>query len=283
MRGSKKIAALILPIILFTQAPIARSNALPYMSAIHRQAEERRDVARLLGGHRIINIIDDFLAFWEAARDKSMFFQRLLWRYMVEDKHRDYFERAVYRSATPAERRAILDEFLIRVPSQVDAIRELNKTIYTDLTETFIRFKYLRFYEYTHRRDLYIGLSLFRFDGAVRPVGNEEGIPDTLCLGAEVLSSYTPEEIRIAITHEFFHLYHFGFLFENPELGDFQGAHMPLIIEGMAVAGTEESYRFQPRSMYLHFTEGELAAQQQDLAFNAARFLDLVRFSARPE
>lgn len=282
MRGSKKFAALTLAITLLAQISFARVNATLDFSPLARRAEERRAVEQFIGSHRIINIVDDFLAFWEVAKDKTPFYQRMLWFYMVESKHRDYFERAVYRDATEEERQVMLDEFLIRVPSEVEAIRELNRTFYSLLTETFFDFKYRRFFEYDHRQDIYFGLSLFRFDGAVRPVGNDEGIPDTLCLGAEALASYTPDDVRIAITHEFFHLYHFGFLFEDAAPEDFQLAHMPLMIEGMAVAGTEECYPNHPRSAYLHFGEEELAFQQRDLGLNAARFLDLVQFGVAP-
>jgi uncharacterized protein YjaZ len=56
-----------------------------------------------------------------------------------------------------------------------------------------------------------------------------------------------------------------------------------LLIEGMAVAGAEEAYPGQPRSLYLHFTEDELASQQRKLESNAGKFLDLIRSSAPPD
>src|SRR6185369_1839718 len=145
--------------------------------------------------------------------------------------------RAVYRTSDPAARQAMLDEFLIRVPSQVEAIREFNRSISDVGTSPLIEaviFFMMRFREYHQQRDIYIGLSMFRFDGAVRPVQNEAGVPDTLCIGSEVLSGYTREQIKIAIAHEFFHLYHFGFLFQQTEQvlpAVFRTAHIPLMIE----------------------------------------------------
>ena len=243
---------------------------------------------RLLQGHHIVNIVDDFLVFWDQAKDKTPGAQRRLWKRLVEDKHRDYFERAVYRTSDPALRRAMLDEFLIRVPSQVDAIREFNYTI-TDLrtsplVEVVILFK-ARFREYSQQRDIYIGPSLFRFDGAVRPVQNEEGVPDTLCLGAEELSGYSREQVRIAITHEFFHLYHFNVLFQQPQISasDYRTPHMPLMIEGMAVAGAEEVFPGESREVYLHFEKEEIESQQRNFVENARQYLDLIRASAPVE
>ncbi|MEK6301877.1 MAG: hypothetical protein AABO41_14290 [Acidobacteriota bacterium] len=249
------------------------------------EALRRSALERLLGNHKVINIVDDFLLFWDQANDKPLRTQRRIWRRTIGSKHRNYFERAVYRGAEPERRLAMLNEFLIRVPERVEAIRELNRTITDSLLVGIITFKDFRFREYQHQRDVYIGLSFFRFDGAVRPVQNDRGIPDTLCLGAEVLATYTPEQVRMTITHEFFHLYHFGFLFQQSgdSSEDFRAPHIPLLVEGIAVAGAEQAYDGQPRAMYLHFNEDELAAQQKELSSNAGRYLYLIRSSAPPD
>lgn len=275
MSSLKRICFLIALIILTGPASSARS--LP--------ASERSPMERLFDGHKVINIVDDFLLFWDQAKDATPYRQRRLWRRMVESKHRDYFERAVYRNADPKERLAMLNEFLVRVAGQIDAIREFNKRISdistSVLSQPFVYFK-ARFPDYQQQTDIYIGMSMFRFDGAVRPVSNDAGVPDTLCLGAEALSGYTPEQIRVAIAHEFFHLYHFSFLFQRPALEEFKTAHMPLMIEGMAVAATEEVYQLEPRTLYLHFSDEELAAQQRDLSASATRYLELIARSAPP-
>jgi hypothetical protein len=278
MARFKRTIVSICLILFCAQAPLANSKPPSFQSVLER----------LLDNHRIINIVDDFLVFWDQANDKTPGVQRRLWKRLVENKHRDYFDRAVYRTTDPKARRALLDEFLIRVPSQVETIRQFNKSISdlgtSPLLEAVIFFK-VRFREYQQREDIYIGLSMFRFDGAVRPVQNDAGIPDTLCLGAEVLSSYTREQTRIAIAHEFFHLYHFGFLFQQTQnlQSDFRAAHVPLMIEGMAAAGAEEVFPYQPRELYLHFDKEELAAQERELPLSAARFLDLIRWGAPPE
>jgi Predicted Zn-dependent protease (DUF2268) len=279
MASLKRIIIAVGVILVFTQSPFAQTKAITYQSVLER----------LLDNQHVINVVDDFLIFWDQAKDKSPNIQRRLWKRLVENKHRDYFDRAVYRTTDPNARRAMLDEFLIRVPSQVEAIREFNRSISdvgtSPLIEAVIFFK-VRFHEYHQQRDIYIGLSLFRFDGAVRPVQNEAGVPDTLCLGAEVLSSYTREQIKIAVAHEFFHLYHFGFLFQQPDQVsqlEFRTAHIPLMIEGMAAAGAEEVFPYEARESYLHFAKDELTTQMQDLARNAGEFLDLIREGAAPE
>ncbi|HKP86464.1 MAG TPA: hypothetical protein VJZ26_10220 [Blastocatellia bacterium] len=276
MTNFKRVAILVALLLLSHQWPRASASS----------DASRSIFERLFNGHKVINVVDDFLVFWEQAKDKPLARQRVLWRRMVENKHRDYFDRAVYRSADPKSRRAMLDEFLVRIPERVDSIREFNKNISdirtSPLVLAFIDFR-TRFPEYQQQRNVCIGLSLFRFDGAVRPVENDAGIPDTLCLGAEVLCRYTPEQFRIALAHEFFHLYHFGFLFQQPALAEFRTPHMPLMIEGMAVAATEAIYPNHPRSYYLHFSDEELAAQQRNLAPSAERFLELIASAAPPE
>ena len=276
MASFKKLITGIALIFLMANASLASSNPPSYQSVLER----------LLDNHRVINIVDDFLLFWDQAKDKTPAVQRKLWKRMVENKYPDYFDRAVYRTTDPKIRQAMLDEFLIRVPSQVEQIREFNKNISdlgaSPLLEAVIFFK-ARFREYQQQHDIYIGLSMFRFDGAIRAVQNDAGVPDTLCLGAEVLSSYDTEQIKIAVAHEFFHLYHFGFLFQDPLLSEFRMAHMPLMIEGMAIAGAEEVFPYKSRETYLHFEKQELAAQQRDLGQNAAQYLTLIRASAPPE
>jgi predicted Zn-dependent protease DUF2268 len=277
MRIRRTIAMLIALPLLLVWTPIAPAAS---------QADfvtERGAVERLLNDHKVINIVDDFLSFWDVAADKNSNVQRRLWMRMVEDKHRDYFERAVYRGADLQQRRLMLDQFLLRVPGEVDAIRELNKTIYAAFIEAVVHFKEIRFREYHQNTDVFIGLSLFRFDGAVRPVQNNEGIPDTLCLGAEVLSRYSPGQLRTTIIHELFHLYHFNFLFAEPRQwspSELRTPHIPLMVEGMAVAGSEEAFPSQTRSVYLHYSDRELASHQQALAASAARFLEMIQAGA---
>lgn len=276
MASFKRVTIAVGLILLIAQAPLASSNSPSYQSVLER----------LLDNQHVINIVDDFLVFWDQAKNKGPNTQRRLWRRLVESKHQDYFDRAVYRTTDPQLRRAMLDEFLIRVPSQVEAIREFNKSISTlatsPLVEAVIDFK-TRFRDYRQQEDLYIGLSMFRFDGAVRPVRNDEGEPDTLCLGAEVLAGYTREQILVAVTHEFFHLYHFGFLFEDSDEVSpavYRAAHIPLMIEGMAVAAAEEIFPSSPRELYLHFGTQELKDQERNLAQSARQYLDLIREDA---
>src|SRR4030095_13885427 len=102
-----------------TQSPLAQTRTLSYQTVLER----------LLDNQHVINIVDDFLVFWDQAKDEPPRIQRRLWRRLVENKHRDYFDRAVYRTTDPVVRSAMLDEFLIRVPSQVESIREFNKSI----------------------------------------------------------------------------------------------------------------------------------------------------------
>jgi hypothetical protein len=272
MPGVKTITFLIAAILLSGQSAFAAP----------RPVVDRSVVEELLEGPKVINIVDDFLAFWDQARGKSLRRQVRMWRQQVESKHQNYFDRAVYRNADAAGRRAMLNEFLMRVPYQIEAIRKFNKTFSEILLETIVSFKHSRFREYRQQNDIYIGLSMFGFDGSVRPVNNELGIPDTLCLGAEVLADYTPEQIKVTIAHEFFHLYHFSFLFQQPSLAGIRTAPIALMIEGMAVAGTEEAFPYKESPLYLHFSDEDFASQTEALTWNSERYLELVRNNAPP-
>ena len=272
MSSLKTTALLLAAILLFGQPAFAAP----------RSTVDRSIVESLLEGPKIVNIVDDFLLFYDAAKGKTLRRQRRLWKQMVESKHQNYFDRAVYRNADLAERRDMLNEFLIRVPFHVDAIREFNQKFSDYFVEALVSFKHYRFREYRQQHDIYLGLSLFGFDGSVRPLHNDLGIPDTLCLGAEVLADYTPEQVKITIAHEFFHLYHFSFLFQQPELSEIRSAHMALMIEGMAVAATEEAIPFKERPLYLHFSDEDFLAQTEALSYSSERYLALVRGDAPP-
>jgi hypothetical protein len=268
--------------VLRKAALIVAATLLLGASAAARPQSPGEPSDPLFDGHRIVNVVDDFLVFWEQAKGKKLRLQRELWQRMVESKHRDYFERAVYNNLTFEERYLLLNQFLAATPAKVFALREFNKTAVGDVQIALMNFK-ARFPEYRQQRDIYIGLSLSMFDGSVRPVQNDEGIPDTLCLGADVLAEYSFEETQIAIVHEFFHLYHFNFLFANPSLAQIRTAHIPLLVEGLAVAGVEAVYPFQSETSYLHYSDKELAAQREHLTANSRRFLDLLKEGALPE
>ena len=241
-----------------------------------------RDAVWGLDEHKVVNVLDDLLVFWDQSKGMSLRRQRRAWIRMVENKHRDYFEKAVYRGADDSQRRVILDQFLLRIAWQIPAIRQFNQIAPELVEQGLLDFK-SRFPEYSQERDIYIAPSMFMFDGSVRPVQNEERVPDTLCLGGDVLSDYSAEQFQMVIAHELFHLYHFGFLMRDASPAEFRTGHMPLIIEGMAVAGTEMIYPYLSTSTYLHFSDDELAAQQVDLMFSSRRFLALLADGSPPE
>jgi hypothetical protein len=291
MRKIKRAAVLALSILLLSHVPLSRAWD-DAETEVDRSAGETEI---LLDGHKIVNMLDDFLAFWDASRGRSLRGQRRLWTRTVEDKYRNFFERAVYRNLDPDARQAMLNRFLTQAPARIDAIRQFNTTASALVTEGIIDFK-ARFPDYHQQRDIYIGLSMFGFDGTVRSVNNELGIPDTLCLGADVLSGYEPMQAKIVIAHEFFHLYHFNFLFggmfqlyhqglifKQGAMASLAAAHVPLMAEGMAVAGSEAVYPGQSLAMYLHFPEEELAVQTDELAQSSLQYLALIRQGALPD
>ena len=305
------VAAFLLPLPLLLNTPLSRASSLsglPDSLDAGVSAEAAVEIAApttggdaeiLLDQHRLINVVDDVLNFWSQVKGKSLPRARRSWIRMVESKHRDYFNRSVYRNAQFDERREMLDQFLISLPDRIEAMRQFNKVLQTPETNPVIAgvldFK-ARFPEFRVKRDIYVGVSLLRFDGSVRAVGNTDGYPDTLCLGVDVLASYPPDQLQIVIAHELFHLYQFGFLFKREilpfrlgllvkqvPLSSLATAHSPLMIEGMAVAASEAIYPNRARQSYLHFSEDDLAQQQIELMRNSQCYLLLMTSGAGPE
>jgi hypothetical protein len=288
LRRCALLAALVLSVLLFaTGARAEGTESSPSQTTI-----AGGDI--LLDGHKIVNMLDDFQSFWDAAKGKNIRRQRTLWSKMVENKYPDYFNKGVYRNADPDTRRAMLDGFLQGVPARIDAIREFNKRASQTLINAMSDFQ-TQFPDYQQQRDIYIGLSLFTFDGAVRPVSNDLGLLDTLCLGADVLSSYSQDQLKITIVHELFHLYNFKFLFagiyrltstglvfQQEVMNRLIAAYVPLMVEGMAVSASEQIYPDRPLTMYLHLSADELDAQQEDISQNALFFLNMMKMGALP-
>jgi hypothetical protein len=243
----------------------------------------------LLDNHRIINMLDDVTAFYNEAAGESLSKQRAIWRRTIERKYSNFFSRAVYRNADQDTRLALIDRFLEQLPDHIESIRQYNLTATEGVYQGLLNFKY-RFPDYKQQRDIYIGVSLLTFDGTVRAVNNDLGLPDTLCLGADVLSSYSADQAKIVTVHELFHLYHYssllgsafrlagsGLVFQQDIFTRLIAAYVPLMVEGMAVAASEQIYPGYPEAMYIHFTAEELAAQEADLVENAQAFLNMMR------
>jgi hypothetical protein len=291
VKGLRRVSfpiAITLTICLSSLSPLyARTQQVQPQQTAQPQAPPQKSIAeRLLERGRVINMVDDFLEFWAQAGTQPLAKQRWFWRRTMEAKYRDFFEVAVYRGADAARRRAMIDEFLVRIPERIGALREFNKAINNPrtsaLVEALVNFRAF-FPDFKPKGDIYLGISLFRFDGAIRPMGNEQRIPDTLCLGAEVLAGYSPEQLKVALAHELFHLHHFSILFQQPVIEEFRTPHMPLMIEGMAVAASEWMYPNLANEIYLHFSGAQLMDQKQNLRTNSADFLDMVLSGAPPE
>jgi hypothetical protein len=254
-------------------------------------AEQRSAAANeiLLDNHKIVNMLDDVIAFYDQAGGESLSKQRLIWRRNVERKYGAFFSRAVYRNADQDTRLALTDRFLEQLPDHIEAIRQFNQSATEGVYQGLLNFKY-RFPDYKQQRDIYIGVSLFTFDGTVRAVNNNLGIPDTLCLGADVLSGYSADQARIVTVHELFHLYHYssllgsafrlagsGLVFKQDIFTHLIAAYVPLMVEGMAVAASEQIYPGYPETLYIHFTAEEVEAQEAELVDNARAFLSMIR------
>src|SRR5215831_15004063 len=278
--------------IMILVAGLAMIGLAPSTLAAGNGTSQRRTAAAneiLLDNHRVVNMLDDVSAFYDQAAGGSLSKQRLLWKKTVERKYSDFFNRAVFRNADPDMRLAMTDRFLQLLPDRNEAIRQYNQTAAESVYQGLLNFKY-RFPDYRQQRDIYIGVSLFTFDGTVRAVNNDLGLHDTLCLGADVLSGYTADQAKILMAHELFHLYHYGILlcsafrlagsglvFQQEISTHLIAAYVPLMVEGMAVAASEHIYPGYPETMYVHFTPEELSAQEESLPENAQAFLNMMR------
>ena len=57
-----------------------------------------------LAQYRIVNVVDDFVAYHQAAQGVDPARRAALWDSMLEARHKDFFDDAIYRRKKGAER-----------------------------------------------------------------------------------------------------------------------------------------------------------------------------------
>ncbi len=200
------------------------------------------------GGYRIVNVVDDFLAYYQAAKDQSEEQRAALWVSLVEAEHQAFFDDAVYRRKKGAERERYrehcLNTFWRKIAPDMDYYAGLNKNLKAALEGTLADFR-KHFPDFQPNTDFYLTFS-FSFRGKAVDVGQQV----VMALGLEFFKESGPQaerQIRITLAHELFHLYHFRFFSPGG------GLYRPLWAEGLAVYASAVVVPGYKMSAYLGF------------------------------
>jgi len=194
--------------------------------------------------YRILNLVPDFLAYHDQAKDRNEAGRVYRWNTLLEAKQPAFFSDALYRRKEGAERErfkaTLIRQFWTEVAPKIETVRALNAVIETRLRDVVARFREV-FPDFRADTDYYITIS-FSFRGKALTVGGKE----VLAIGLEKFDADDPQ-IPITLAHELFHLYHFQTFSTSGAL------YRTLWAEGMAVAGSEAVVPGHRTSVYLMF------------------------------
>jgi hypothetical protein len=179
-------------------------------------------------GYRIVNVVDDFAAYHAAAKDLDAAGRAAKWDEMLESRHRTFFDDAIYRAKTGAERgrykQWCIGEFWENVAAKMPDILEVSRGINAEIHST-VKAVREKLPDFKPATDYYVTISL-SFTGKVLDVGGRK----VLALGLEnfPVDPGDPQR-RITIAHELFHTYHFQWFSASG------GLYRMLWAEGLAV------------------------------------------------
>lgn len=212
-------------------------------------------------GPKIVNVVDDFLAYHGACKDASAAVREAKWDETLEARHRDFFEQVIYRKLEGDQRakhkQFCIKEFWEKVAPRIAEISRLNAGIEQEITTTLAQFR-KAFPAFKPTTDFYVTIS-FSFHGKVADLNGKK----VFAIGLENYQPGTPE-IRITIAHEMFHLYHFQFFSASG------GLYRPLWAEGLAVYASSVVVPGHRYSMYLGFPAWKMNRCQEMLPELAA-------------
>ncbi|WP_218080438.1 DUF5700 domain-containing putative Zn-dependent protease [Anthocerotibacter panamensis] len=166
-----------------------------------------------------VNIMPDFLTFWESAHDRSKPEQIQLFHKLVADPHPELFNREVIGYNDSFNLDKTVSDNLERFMNSIAAIRAVNEDIQHNFPKYQVSFLKI-FPDLKCRVAIYFLPSLSAFDGAVRTVN---GRPAILFGVDQIARTSGKSELEALFDHELFHVYH------DQKVGSDQGdSHPPL-------------------------------------------------------
>jgi hypothetical protein len=206
--------------------------------------------------YRIVNVADDFQAYYQSGRDKDSNQRLALWDAMLESKHPVFFQDAIYRRKTGADRdrykQDCINRFWDEVAPHMDRIAAFNQGIEERIQTVVAEFK-KHLPGFSPQTDFFVTIS-FSFRGKAVTVGGR----DVLAVGLEFFENPDSPQFEITLAHELFHLYHFQFFSAGG------GLYRSLWAEGLATYASAVVVPGHRQSTYLGFT-GQKMNQCYDL------------------
>jgi len=169
---------------------------------------------------RIINVVDDFLAYHKACAQADAATRTAKWKTMLEDRHPRFFADVIYRklegAALGGHKKWCFDEFWKTVAPRISDLAKVNRGIEKRILAVLKQFR-KQFPDFQAETDFYVTVA-FSFKGKVDTIRTgptrgpdgktEKAEKKIFALALEQFLSGGPD-VEITIAHEMFHLYHF--------------------------------------------------------------------------
>ena len=193
----------------------------------------------------IINVADDFVAYYKKCLDADDETRAAQWDKMLESKHQDFFNHAIYRKKEGEDRenfkKSLIKDFWNDIAPKMEKIAKLNKNAEAEIKNVLEEFK-KSFTDFDPARDYYITIA-FSFKGKVVDVAGK----DVFAIGLESFGDNVLQ-FKITVAHELFHLYHFQFFSTRGAI------YRKVWAEGMAVYASAVIVPGYKDSKYLGFS-----------------------------
>ena len=197
------------------------------------------------GSYRIVNVVNDFQAYYRQCSTKDWDHRLSNWDSMLEDKFPLFFSDAIYRGKKGPERdrykHVCIRLFWDEVAPRMREIDRLNNDLEEKIHLMVAEFqKHLP--DFSPATDFYITIS-FSFRGKALPVGEQ----NVIAIGLEAFKEGDERQIQITLAHEMFHLYHFQYFRPGG------GLYRSLWTEGLATYASAVVVPGDRQSVYLGF------------------------------
>jgi len=194
-------------------AAVCLAIVSPQVAASVESRRENRSV-------RIINVVDDFLAYHKACAEADASTRAAKWKTMIEDRYPRFFADVIYRkldgAALARHKKWCFDEFWEKVAPEITALAKANRGIADRILAVQKDFR-TQFPDFRAETDFYVTVA-FSFKGKVDTIrtgltkGSDGKTAKTekkvFALALEQFLAAGPE-VEITIAHEMFHLLHF--------------------------------------------------------------------------
>jgi hypothetical protein len=208
---------------------------------------------------RIRNLSQDFLDFWEEARDESQEDQLKLWQELYDSKHPEVFQ--VYFGPPYFGRRECLPDALQRYAKDVERIGKTAEGIEELLPKIIAGvLSFFALGEDEIEIDVIAFVGIYHASGFVFPVGGRT----TVFLALENLAEYESDRVKIGIAHELSHALQFALgqraasqlsaAFMDDPLSLFTRIDARLFAEGFAISASRQIIPAQDQPDYLFYT-----------------------------